>query len=605
MITSTRKQLRRRLFALVNLSVIVGVLASAAYLNRQRVWSPGSTTDALKDIRLESGFACIAPTHHPELSAQERPSLGIVLENGKPLPGPAGALHDDIRKIGRGRFSFWADDVYFSSTDNSPPDHNGRSYEIRYPTTVSRFLALVIYVSTVALIGVTAWFATYNAGMRELSRKVLSYYVGPLFNFAVLLSVILSVLLFGAFLNRNGMLPLGWVREVTRGIEPDFGYGKSYLGRGMQIAGLLLCLGALGLALFNMLRVEVPRRLDEVASFSAELLRDKFPLILLCMLLLAEGVFWLRAHPYLQPVSDLETMIVEEQIERAKTINEADVIVIGDSSALMGVDATLLGNLMGGKRVENLSTLAWVGAKGYAHLLEMYSRRGLRVRTVVLLMHGLSLNRPEGAGWDGWEDMVVKESIPRELAKNPYEGFRSELSTFLFGRLFALPMPAVWGRYYGTHLEVADAIRTDHGSIYEPVWALPAETGRWDSAAKTGTVEPRVLPSYGLPYHLSRTAEFGLREFAVAATRFPVEHVFFGIMPTLLSVKTEQAVVDNKRVANQIGVLMRQSLTSRFEPLNLVPFRADEYFSSATHLNQMGREHFTRTLAGILALKMQ
>ncbi|HVY88307.1 MAG TPA: hypothetical protein VG942_05525 [Hyphomonadaceae bacterium] len=58
-----------------------------------------------------------------------------VFEDGREL-GPADSLHDDIRKIGMGRYSDWTDGksgatIYFSASDNSDPNTNGRSYELR------------------------------------------------------------------------------------------------------------------------------------------------------------------------------------------------------------------------------------------------------------------------------------------------------------------------------------------------------------------------------------------------------------------------------------------------------------------------------------------
>jgi SAM-dependent methyltransferase len=86
----------------------------------------------LTGIDAETGFAYTARTHHPELSSHEHPSAGVVLEDGYPLAGPANALHDDIRNLGGGRFSFWYDYVNFSTSDNSDPRTNGRRYEIEY-----------------------------------------------------------------------------------------------------------------------------------------------------------------------------------------------------------------------------------------------------------------------------------------------------------------------------------------------------------------------------------------------------------------------------------------------------------------------------------------
>jgi hypothetical protein len=42
--------------------------------------------------------------------------------------GPGQALHDDIRRHGAGRYSHWERTLYFSTSDNSDPNANGRSY---------------------------------------------------------------------------------------------------------------------------------------------------------------------------------------------------------------------------------------------------------------------------------------------------------------------------------------------------------------------------------------------------------------------------------------------------------------------------------------------
>jgi SAM-dependent methyltransferase len=51
----------------------------------------------------------------------------VVYEGGRPL-GPAHSHRDDIRLRGCGRFTHWEGQVFFSSSDNSDPNTNGRSY---------------------------------------------------------------------------------------------------------------------------------------------------------------------------------------------------------------------------------------------------------------------------------------------------------------------------------------------------------------------------------------------------------------------------------------------------------------------------------------------
>ena len=56
----------------------------------------------------------------------------VLYEDGRPL-GPSRSLHDDIRKIGCGRFSHWGDVLYFSTSDNSDPRTSGRTYIAKGP----------------------------------------------------------------------------------------------------------------------------------------------------------------------------------------------------------------------------------------------------------------------------------------------------------------------------------------------------------------------------------------------------------------------------------------------------------------------------------------
>ena len=53
----------------------------------------------------------------------------MLFENGKAL-GPARAEHDLIRKVGRGAFSHWGAELWFSTSDNSRPTANGRRYAV-------------------------------------------------------------------------------------------------------------------------------------------------------------------------------------------------------------------------------------------------------------------------------------------------------------------------------------------------------------------------------------------------------------------------------------------------------------------------------------------
>lgn len=62
----------------------------------------------------------------------QRRSPVFIFEDDAQLPLPH-SLHDDIRRTGGGRFSHWGEAVYFSATDSSDPNRNGRRYSLVYP----------------------------------------------------------------------------------------------------------------------------------------------------------------------------------------------------------------------------------------------------------------------------------------------------------------------------------------------------------------------------------------------------------------------------------------------------------------------------------------
>jgi pectate lyase len=61
-----------------------------------------------------------------------RRSTVVLCEDGRAL-GPGHTAHNEIRQLGRGRYSHWATYIVFSSSDNSDPNTNGREYVVVIP----------------------------------------------------------------------------------------------------------------------------------------------------------------------------------------------------------------------------------------------------------------------------------------------------------------------------------------------------------------------------------------------------------------------------------------------------------------------------------------
>jgi hypothetical protein len=72
-------------------------------------------------------FATALPKDVAEAAASA--TFAVVMEDGRSL-GPSGALHQHIRDAGAGAFSVWGSEVYFSSSDLTDCNANGRAYSL-------------------------------------------------------------------------------------------------------------------------------------------------------------------------------------------------------------------------------------------------------------------------------------------------------------------------------------------------------------------------------------------------------------------------------------------------------------------------------------------
>jgi hypothetical protein len=149
-------------------------------LSRMQAQMNGWRSVPITRIAQGIGFAYVAFTGHPELSSHKHPSRACVLEDHAPLPGPGNALHDDIRQIGGGRYSFWYNCVYFSTSDNSDPRTNGRHYEISYLPTAGSLAVRIIYVvaGTLSAASRFRWVPMLLGRAKRAALRIFHFFKG-------------------------------------------------------------------------------------------------------------------------------------------------------------------------------------------------------------------------------------------------------------------------------------------------------------------------------------------------------------------------------------------------------------------------------------------
>jgi hypothetical protein len=124
---------------------IFGYFTLASYFKYSYVFSGKEAAAVLRGFeRLgDSPHAVVAHSWFPrgarlgeaDSEKDNERSRVLIYEDDKPL-GPPHSRHADIARLGMGRFSHWRGQGFvFSSSDNTDPATNGRSYRAVVPGT--------------------------------------------------------------------------------------------------------------------------------------------------------------------------------------------------------------------------------------------------------------------------------------------------------------------------------------------------------------------------------------------------------------------------------------------------------------------------------------
>ena len=104
----------------------------------------------LDNFVVEEGFCRIAasPGDAPGDGCGVSRSDLRLFEDGVEI-GPGRSTHADVRRFGAGRFSHWGNKIYFSSSDGSPPESNGRTYQALIPAATREANASLSRLATI------------------------------------------------------------------------------------------------------------------------------------------------------------------------------------------------------------------------------------------------------------------------------------------------------------------------------------------------------------------------------------------------------------------------------------------------------------------------
>jgi hypothetical protein len=279
--------------------------------------------------------------------------------------------------------------------------------------------------------------------------------------------------------------------------------------------------------------------------------------------------------PSPRPALDVDRTILVHQADAARMDQAVDLVLIGDSSCLMNVSASTLGEQLS-KRVLNLGTLSYLDLNSYGELLSAAATANRRtLQTVVLLMHPEALRRttPEPSYENLLRSYLQREDSPAGAKSYERTAHLLGLETFrtrIWSRM-PIPLPGAFGQEYGFTHDLERALTRNSGSAADP-----------DQRPFEGDADYRLAPQLEKASQLFRQRVPAGLQLLVGITPAPE-----GFVRPAYRSKVYP------RMLSQWSTWLRADAALT----NLPPTMPDGCFAKVTHLNRQGIAQYTKVIA--------
>lgn len=307
------------------------------------------------------------------------------------------------------------------------------------------------------------------------------------------------------------------------------------------------------------------------------------PLLILCAL---AGLLRLSRHfdvlPHPAAAWDPNTTILMHQSRAARSRGHAEIVLIGDSTCLVGVNPLVLSHELANQlEIVNLAMLSWFDLRDYAELAAEFAQTNPgRVRTIVLLVtpEKLGMSRSEGQE-EFWREIHSNSNTTSTSGKPPDLLAARCLRENLLSHVLGVPLRqrGLGTAYFGFSSEVDSYMTAHHGSLLD----------------FSAFLRPKSPPGANWKFAPDLESQScGFRAQIPHGTRLLV-----GFTPVARSFFTPGDDVHRREALER----WNQWLGADVILTNLPACLPDVLFASKGHLNQVGQARFTQILARNLA----
>ncbi|MBE7503230.1 MAG: hypothetical protein HS113_23675 [Verrucomicrobiales bacterium] len=318
------------------------------------------------------------------------------------------------------------------------------------------------------------------------------------------------------------------------------------------------------------------------------------PLLVVALFAAAlQGLAWLGWLPRPWPALDMDRVVLLHQAEASRSGAVADLVLVGDSSCLMNVDAVRLGERLG-IEVLNLGTLSYVDVETHGRLLATFAATHPgEPGAAVLLLHPHRLRLRPG---DRYHTEVLQSHLE---GRDPLAAFTEagRLGRWLgleswrervLSRVLPWPLQGAYRVRYGFTHDLWRHLEANRGSAVDP--------NRYEAGKAPGGAEYRLAPGLEAESRAFRRLVPENTVLWAGVTPVPADEV--SVAPG----SAARPTADGDRTGlGGVGKALLDGWSEWLrpvEPLAGLPFALpSDWFASSTHLNAAGRERYTDLLA--------
>ena len=297
------------------------------------------------------------------------------------------------------------------------------------------------------------------------------------------------------------------------------------------------------------------------------------PVVLFALAMERGARFGLLPAP--RPALDVDRTILIHQAESSRARSGAEVVLLGDSSCLMNVNARQFGNALG-RRALNLGTISFLDLGAHARLLREFTQANPgQPRAVVLLMHPEALRRGSS------------EPYPLAVLTHFLDGTDHHRAGTFAGRMNAITGVDVFqGRL------LSRALPTPFTNSFGRFYGFTTGLERFMSAHDGSAIDPGAHPAKGnAEYRLSATLEKLSRDFHAAV---PLgTKLLVGITPVPAKFAGTNYPALRDQMLREWSAWLQADAALWEMPATL----PDEQLTGATHLKPVAIPAYTEALA--------